>query len=973
MLQMKYVAFISYSHSDSKVAKRLHRWLEGYSIPKRLIGKEIGAGTVPRKLRPIFRDREELPTSADLGQQITSALQNSTNLIVICSPKAAASKWVNEEILSYKRLERPDRILCLIVDGEPNATEKPEIPAEECFPPAIRYQLAADGSLSSTPAEPIAADMRRGKDGRRDAWLKIAAGIAGVGFDELKQRELRRQLRRAIVVSTIASILLIAMIGLTVIAVLSRREALFQQEIAVAERDRAEQNFRDARDAVDQFYTKVSEDQLLKAEGLQTLRAELLGEALEYYRRFLSQRKDDPAFALEAAIVQGNVGGILSDVGDPEDALKSTRQAATALEQLFRKSPNNPLVVNKLSETLGNEAVALDKLGRNEESLVAHKRALALFDTLPRDSHEWSLAELQRLLSIQGAFEAKTGQLQAAVISYEKSLEAAAQIKPEIARLGVALELAHDGLAVIAVQQYSPAAEADIQIGDILTSINEVPLTKLSDMAAIQPTIQVGKELNASVSRKGESIELLLKPVHLGDFPTAITQYNLGVLYLERLGVPEKAKPWLIKSVDEYKRTLLRETAATPDVRAGLAAAAGSLATCGYRLDDLPLWQRGERDSIHAAKENVQNNPAVPSYRTGLAIQLANSSVLLMQQGDLERAETNCLEAVEQLQVALNIGGNLKSDRFQLIRVLQNLAIIISDLRGAEASIPIYDAALNAAKDLVNTDSLPQALSLALAQLHRNRASSLRRTNQLENALSAYNLAHKYYKQARATFEAAPAWLVKEQATTECWRAALLFGLNENGAASKSMNLYESYCTSLRNDFHHSRALVDTRYTAITALTDIAIRLLPGNLLLSERIIEAAKKQLLRLKAFDIHTSDSTIKKQLIDESTALINGYRLRAQFGSDEQASAWRLLSEFLDSEQINLLAFETRLDLAASLLMAGTDISNRHAIVFDSIHNDLKTTPHLLLRVQEWKKVAQSCGISTNVISQLDKLLQ
>ena len=73
---------------------------------------------------------------------------------------------MNEEILAFKRLGREDRIFCLIVGGEPNATDMPGREEEECFPPALRYRLGPDGALSTTRTEPIAADARAGKDGR---------------------------------------------------------------------------------------------------------------------------------------------------------------------------------------------------------------------------------------------------------------------------------------------------------------------------------------------------------------------------------------------------------------------------------------------------------------------------------------------------------------------------------------------------------------------------------------------------------------------------------------------------------------------------------------------------------------------------------------------------------------------------------------------------------------------------------------
>ena len=90
--ESKYRAFLSYSHEDKTWADWLHKALERYVVPKRLVGQETIAGPIPKRLFPIFRDREELPSSADLGSQIETALRQSLFLIVICSPHAAKSR-----------------------------------------------------------------------------------------------------------------------------------------------------------------------------------------------------------------------------------------------------------------------------------------------------------------------------------------------------------------------------------------------------------------------------------------------------------------------------------------------------------------------------------------------------------------------------------------------------------------------------------------------------------------------------------------------------------------------------------------------------------------------------------------------------------------------------------------------------------------------------------------------------------------
>ena len=174
----QYRAFISYSHRDSNWASWLHGALERYRAPKPLIGTVTARGEVPRRLTPIFRDREELPTATDLGTLINASLAASACVIVICSPAAAASKWVNEEILTFKRLGREDQIFCLIVAGEPNAKRASRERATGVLPPALRYRLGPDGSLSGIRCEPIAADAREGKDGKRNA--KLPSLISGL-------------------------------------------------------------------------------------------------------------------------------------------------------------------------------------------------------------------------------------------------------------------------------------------------------------------------------------------------------------------------------------------------------------------------------------------------------------------------------------------------------------------------------------------------------------------------------------------------------------------------------------------------------------------------------------------------------------------------------------------------------------------------------------------------------------------------
>ena len=87
----KYWAFISYSHHDKDAVEWLHSALETYRVPRRLVGRPSRDGAVPDRLYPVFRDRDELPGSSNLGDNIVNALQQSRSLIVVCSPRASGS------------------------------------------------------------------------------------------------------------------------------------------------------------------------------------------------------------------------------------------------------------------------------------------------------------------------------------------------------------------------------------------------------------------------------------------------------------------------------------------------------------------------------------------------------------------------------------------------------------------------------------------------------------------------------------------------------------------------------------------------------------------------------------------------------------------------------------------------------------------------------------------------------------------
>lgn len=157
----EYFVFISYSSLDNEWAIWLRHELEHYHLPASFNGRT----DVRDNLRKVFRDRNELSAGPEWDEQVQKALEDTNNLIVICSPHSAKSDAVNKEVETFIALGKENHIFPFIVEGD-----KPE----DCFPPALRHSK-------------LGGDVN--KDGGRDsAFIKVVAGMLKVSFPSLWNR-----------------------------------------------------------------------------------------------------------------------------------------------------------------------------------------------------------------------------------------------------------------------------------------------------------------------------------------------------------------------------------------------------------------------------------------------------------------------------------------------------------------------------------------------------------------------------------------------------------------------------------------------------------------------------------------------------------------------------------------------------------------------------------------------------------------
>jgi len=122
-----------------------------------------------------------------------------------------------------------------------------------------------------------------------------------------------------------------------------RREAEYH-------RGRAEGNFIRARSAVEHFLDKVTEDQLLRAPGLQPLRQELLALALKFYEELLKERSEDPTLLVVLADAHLRMGKIYAELGRGSESSKAFQEALLLFEKLRLAGQESPEVLRGLAE-----------------------------------------------------------------------------------------------------------------------------------------------------------------------------------------------------------------------------------------------------------------------------------------------------------------------------------------------------------------------------------------------------------------------------------------------------------------------------------------------------------------------------------------------------------------------------------------------------------------------------------------------
>lgn len=408
----RYDAFISYRHLklDRKWAIWLHTALETYKIPQDILSQTGMTDGIKR----VFRDEDELPAAGNLSAEIDIALEQSRFLIVVCSPDTPQSMWVNAEIERFRAMGRHDRILALLIKGDPDTS----------FPKALcqiqHTQASDDGSPPTQTVEfvePLAADVRVENKRpmrylKRMAQMRLTACIIGCRFDDLRQRadERSRKRRR----NAIAAIL-----TLTTAFGAITGWGIHQQNKEAEARTLAEQRLTEAIESIDPLVYE-SYSKLANRAGTRESQVDMNSTALQKIEKLssgLTQPNAKLSHLLAVALRKG--AGLYLLAGKTSQAGEMLNKALASLQQI-----DDPSVHRDTAQTLLLLGTLRERVGDLNGALDYYQQSHAMRSTIAQDQpdNREVKAELGVSLEFMGDTQLLLGAAPAANDLYQQSL-----------------------------------------------------------------------------------------------------------------------------------------------------------------------------------------------------------------------------------------------------------------------------------------------------------------------------------------------------------------------------------------------------------------------------------------------------------------------------------------------------------------------------------------------------------------------
>ncbi len=425
--------------------------------------------------------------------------------------------------------------------------------------------------------------------------------------------------------------------------------ALVQREarVRIEEKEaRAQKNFDRALLAVQTMLTRLGEEKLENVPQVQSVRREILEDALGFYRGFLAERSTDPRLREETARVQHTLGDLAEKLGRPAEAEQAWQSERAILEALAREFPAQLRYRRALARSLAGQSDVLEKAGKAVEADALRLEVLASLDALGEQLDVDGRSLRAELLSLRGAYLRTQGKLDEAAESFARSIAIHAGLRGTV----------------------QDANENDRKEAWAWSALARVHRDQRRPAEALEDH-RKAYELRARIVAADPANTSFREG--LGQ-----SQITYGWLLMNQ-GKLEDARPIVQGAVDTWGR-LARENPDVPLYWQGQVAAAGNTCSLLIELHDLAGAAEYAEKAVAAARVLRGRYPDTPAYASMLAVALDAVA-------DVRRSE-------EKFEPALE----LESEALALLRQLQKSSAGDRTLLGniADAAVGLAESQL---------------------------------------------------------------------------------------------------------------------------------------------------------------------------------------------------------------------------------------------------------------------------------------
>jgi tetratricopeptide (TPR) repeat protein len=668
-----YDAFISYSHAkDKPLATALQSAMQ-----------RLGKPWYRRRALRLFRDDTSLSASPHLWPSIEHALGRSRFLILLASPEAAASSWVNKEVATWLDRNDLNTLLIALCEGElawDEAVGDFSGSAAMPLPPALRGRFAD---------EPFWIDVRPYRDGvsTRDARfvdlaVNFAATVRGMPKEDLLSQELRQQ-RLALRLAGSAVVLLLVLLAL----------AGWQWQVAQVQRDRAEHTLVVATQTASGLLFDL--EQKFSDVGVPATTVEgILARVRKLQEELTQGGETSPALRLSQVAALMESADSLLTLGDTRGALASARQARNIMQVLSAGARNRADYQFLLSAAAGKIGDVLVAQGDLVGALAAYRDSLGLIKVLTEQdpgNAEWQIV-LSDGEDRVGNVLAAQGDLAGALATYRDSFA-----------IRKAMTQKNHGNT----EWRRDLSVSDSKIGDALVAQGDLTgalstyrdgLTIVKELAATDPRNTLWQR-DLSVS-DGEIAEVL---VAQGDFPGALTAYRDSLAITQALA-----------QRDPGNMGWQHDLAVVTERVGNVLKAQGDLAAAVSAF----------RDRLKIAKALAEKDPNNLQWQRELSIADHMIANALVAQGDLTGALAADEDAVVAARKFYAAHPDAKEAKHELAQTLGGLSWALILCNRAQSALDCTDEALT--------------LDPSLLFVRMNRAHALLLLDRFDEARTIY-------------------------------------------------------------------------------------------------------------------------------------------------------------------------------------------------------------------------------------------